>query len=290
MSVVRFFLLMFMVLQPVAVRAAEPIDVRILELDRALLAAGAFDRAEQLASAYKEWKDQNSLIASCEGLSDAALHESFRASARIALYFGDQASLLDLKCPYLQLSHRGIATTGEHMGMHGALIQNRQFDEANALAKREMLLVAELPKIEGARIDKQGTLQTSKDGSVEWRPWNYRRGDEIVAYVSPSCGFSRAAMKSIVEESAWAWLRPRIRFVVRRAPVWPYPGVSEWNEIHPLLPMQNQAGAAGWDSLDVRETPVFHILRDGVVVKTIFGWQNSGAELAAVQEHFGVSK
>ncbi len=286
LSVVRSFLLVLMVLVPVTVRAADPIDTRILELDRALIVAGAPNRAEQLAAAYDEWKNRNSLGASCASLSDAVLHESFRAGARVARYLGDTASLRDLECPYLQLVRRRIASADEHLGMHGALIQNRQFDKANALAKRERLSVAKLPQIKGANGDKQGVLQASKDGGVEWHPWIYSGGDEVVAYVSPSCGFSRTAMKSISEEPEWAWIRPKIRFVVRRAPVWPYPGVNEWNETNPSLPMQNQAGAAGWHSLDVLETPVFHIVRDGVVIKTISGWENSGAELAAMQEYF----
>lgn len=284
--VVRAFLLMFLVLSSVTVRAADSIDARIIELDRALIAAGSADRVEQLAASYREWKSRELSGVSCSHLSDAVLHESFRAAARVSRYLGDAPSLRDLECPYLQMVSRNLADRSEHLGMYGALIQNREFDRANALAKREGLPVPDLPVVGGIRSDKQGVLQRSKNGGLEWRPWVYRKGYEVIAYVSPSCGFSRAAMKSISEEAQWSWIRPNIRLVVRRAPFWPYPGVSEWNEANELLPMQSQAGSVGWSSLDVFETPVFHVVRDGVVVKTIYGWRSSGAELAEMRKYF----
>ena len=62
---VRALILVFLVLSPVTLRAAAPIDSRIIELDRALIAAGAADRAEQLAATYREWKirkDRKSVV------------------------------------------------------------------------------------------------------------------------------------------------------------------------------------------------------------------------------------
>lgn len=283
---VRAFLLMFLTLSPATLRAADSIDDRIIELDRALIAAGSAGRAEQLAVVYGEWKSREISGVSCSHLSDAVLHQSFRAAARVSRYLGDASSLRDLECPYSQLVARGVADRSEHLGMYGALVQNREFSRANALAKREDLSVPDLPAIGGARSDEQGVLQRTESGGLEWYPWVYRNGYEVIAYVSPRCGFSRVAMKSISEEPEWSWIRPNIRLVVRRAPFWPYPGVSEWNEANELLPMQSQAGAAGWSSLDVLETPVFHVVRSGVVIKTIYGWQNSGAELALVREYF----
>ena len=283
---VRALILVFLVLSPVTLRAAAPIDSRIIELDRALIAAGAADRAEQLAATYREWKIRNLSGDSSSHLGDAVLHESFRAGARVSQYLGDTPSLLDLEEIYLQMVGRNIAGRSEHLAMYGALIQNREFPRAVALAKRENLSVPDLPVISGARSDKQGVLQTSKDGRLEWRPWIYRKGYEVIAYVSPSCGFSRVAMKSISEEVEWSWIRPNIRLIVRRAPFWPYPGVSEWNEVNELLPMQSQAAAVGWGALDVLETPVFHVVQDGAVIKTIYGWQDSGAELAEMRGYF----
>lgn len=283
---VRAYLLMFLALSPATVRAADSIDARIIELDRVLIAAGSAGRAEQLAAMYAEWKSRELSGVSCSHLSDAVLHQSFRAAARVSRYLGDAPSLRDLDCPYSQIVARGIADRTEHLGMYGALIQNREFSRANALARREGLSVPDLPAMGGTRSDKQGVLQRSKSGGLEWHPWVYRNGYEVIAYVSPSCGFSRMALKSISEGADWSWIRPNIRLVVRRAPFWPYPGVSEWNDENELLPMQSQAGAAGWSSLDVLETPVFHVVRDGVVIKTIYGWQDSGAELAAVREYF----
>lgn len=270
-------------LQPALASAAAGIDIRIAEMDRVLLSAGAPDRAAKLAIAYREWKNESAIGDTCEKLSNATLHEAFRAGARVSRYRADDESLRDLECTYTELVHRGMADAGEHRWMYKSLVQNRKFSEANALSERQQLSLPVLPKIIGYRADLQGVLKPSSEGTVEWHKWIYNSGDEVIAYVSPSCAHSRVAMKSIAEDPDWAWIRPKIRFVVRRAPVWPYPGLIAWNMTHPGLPMQEQAGATGWGALDVSETPVFHLVRNGMVVKTLHGWANDGADLAGMK-------
>lgn len=279
-------LLLWCLLLPAAAWAAPAIDTQLRELDQALLASGASDRVARLASAYASWESSASPDDGCDALSDLDLEAAFRASVYISMYVGDEKWLGKVRCIHAELGRRGIATETTHRKMHAVLVQVRHFAAANELRERASLRVDELPEIERNAPDQQGVLHPLSGGKLEWRRWTYREGMEVVVYVSPACAPSRRAMHVIMNEPEWTWIRSSVRFVVRRSPAWPQPGVSEWNRSNPSHPMLLQAGPQGWKELDVHETPVFHVFRNGLRLRTLTGWAEASAHLMSLKESF----
>lgn len=279
-------LLLWCLLLPTSAWAAPAIDTQLRDLDQALLASGASDRVARLASAYASWESSASPGDGCTTLSDLDLEAAFRASVHVSRYVGDEEWLGKVRCIHAELVRRGTATETTHRKMHAVLVQVRHFAEANELREMASLRVNELPEIERNVPDQQGILHPLASGKLEWRRWEYREGLEVIAYVSPACAPSRRAMHVIMNEPEWTWIRSSVRFVVRRSPAWPQPGVSEWNKSNPSHPMLLQAGPAGWKALDVHETPVFHVFRNGLLLRTLAGWADASAHLMSLKESF----
>lgn len=279
-------MLLWFLLLPTSTWAATLIDAQLREMDREMLVAGASGRIETLADAYSSWESSRPSGNSCGSLSDLDLEAAFRASFYISRYVGDEEWLGKVRCIHEELRRRGAATETIHRNMHSLLVQVRRFAEANELREMEALRVDELPEIERNAPDKQGTLHHLASGQLEWRRWAYKDGLEVIAYVSPACAPSRRAMHVILSEPEWEWIRSHIRFVVRRSPAWPQFGVSEWNKRNPSHPMLLQAGPEGWKELDVYETPVFHVFRNGLRLRTLTGWADASDHLMSLKESF----
>ncbi|WP_439448985.1 hypothetical protein [Stenotrophomonas sp. ATs4] len=279
-------MLLWCLLLPTSTWAATPVDAQLREMDREMLAAGASDRVEKLVDVYSSWESSRSSEDDCGSLSDLDIEAAFRASFYISMYVGDEKWLGKVRCIHAELGRRGIATETTHRKMHSVLVQVRHFAEANELREVASLRVDELPEIERNAPDQQGTLHPLANGKLEWRRWKYRKGLEVVVYVSPACAPSRRAMHVIMNEPEWTWILSSVRFVVRRSPAWPHLGVSEWNKSNPSHPMLLQAGPEGWKEMDVHETPVFHVFRNGLLLRTLTGWADASAGLMSLKESF----
>lgn len=279
-------MLLWCLLLPTSTWAATPVDAQLREMDREMLAAGASDRVEKLVDGYSSWESSRSSGDGCGSLSNLDLEAAFRASFYISMYVGDEKWLGKVRCIHAELGRRGIATETTHRKMHAVLVQVRHFAEANALREMASLRVDELPEIERNAPGQQGVFHPLASGKLEWRGWTYREGLEVVAYVSPACAPSRRAMHVIMNDPEWTWIRSSVRFVVRRSPAWPQPGVSEWNRSNPSHPMLLQAGPEGWEALDVHETPVFHVFRNGLLLRTLTGWADASSHLMSLKESF----
>lgn len=258
-----------------------PIDERILALDRSMAEVSPRLRLAALAEAYEAWMPAEVRSNACNLIDRQQLEPGFRATAHLARYFADETWLFRLRCFHAALQGEGATSAAHDQALAGVLVATRNFAEANALRRRIGLVGNVLPGGIGWKRHRQGVLVLEVDGSVRWSAWRYRQGWEVVAFVHPSCSFSQRALAQIASHSRWKQLRERLRLVVQREPEWRDGAVRKWNERHPELPMLLQASAAGWKGLDSFETPVFHIMHGGKVVRTVVGWRRDGQELAA---------
>jgi len=263
-----------------AAPAAE-IDERLLEQEQSTLALPPLQRVEGLVRTYDAWMPA-ATSTDCRSLHTEKLEPGFRATAHLAKYIADDTWLARLHCFRDALEANGLASSAHHDEVIGALVAGRRFSEANALIARRGASRHPLPVIVGDVRDQQGILELVAGGQVHWRPWYYRSGWEVVAFVHPHCGYSKRALARIADDPAWSWLRAHLRLIVQREPAWPEEGVRQWNAANPRLPMYLQAGAAGWTHLDSYETPVFHLLHDGRMEATVVGWRDDGEPLRAL--------
>lgn len=284
------FIILLCLLLPTGTWAASSIDVQLRELDRVMLAADERDRIPKLASSYLAWESRSLPDSNCKNLSDTDLEAAFRASTHVLHYIADYEWFRRANCLHAELRRRRSANEADHLKMHSLLIKLRMFAEANALRSSEGLSVDVLPQIESESRKQQGILRITEEGSTQWVPWLYTEGIEIVAYVSPTCAHSRRAMQAIIDEPRFRWLDGNVRFVVPRTSVWPVEGVESWNVLNPLNPLLNQAGPKDWEALDVYETPVFQLVRNGKRLQTIVGWQQGGAGLLELRSLFQAEK
>lgn len=267
----------------VSANASPPraIDERLLEQDRATMTLPPLQRIEGLVRTYEAWMPAGTGMGTCSRLATEDVEPGFRATAHLAKYVADDTWLARLQCFHDALEARGLASSTYRDDFIDALVAMRRFPEANRLIAQGQTSRQRLPVIDDDVRSQRGVLELQPGGRVRWKPWYYRAGWEVIAFVHPRCGFSRRALARISRDPSWSWLRSRLRLVVQRGPRWAEEGVRQWNALNPGLPMQLQAGAAGWERLDSYETPVFHLLRNGKIESTVVGWQDDGVQLDA---------
>lgn len=215
-------------------------------------------------------------------LPDARLQDLFDATALVAFYAREPATLARLQCLYDALATRDLARDDQHRAMRGALIALQRFDQANALNGRLATTPAVLPAIHGVPLPGRPLLRLNRLAQVE-RAVLAEDGLRVVAVVHPHCGFSRHALQAITTGPEYAWLRERLQLVVPIGQAWPGQDMLDWNLAHPTLPMQPMVADPSWALLDTGQTPVFYLLRDGVVIQTVTGWVPDGADLGAIR-------
>lgn len=266
---------------PANASPASAIDERLLEQERATMTLPPLQRLEGLVGTYEAWLPAGAGRGTCSRLATEDVEPGFRATAHLAKYVADDTWLSRLRCLHDELEVRGLASPAYREDVFDALVAMRRFPEANKLIAQDQSSRQRLPVIDDDVRSQQGVLELQPGGRVRWKPWYYRAGWEVIAFVHPRCGFSRRALARISRDPRWSWLRSRLRLVVQREPRWAEEDVREWNALNPGLPMQLQAGAAGWGRLDSYETPVFHLLRNGKIESTVVGWQDDGVQLDA---------
>lgn len=239
-------------------------------------------RLAAMRNAYAHAAPEAMQPGDCSALPDARLQDLFDATALVAFYAREPATLARLQCLYDALATRDLARDDQHRAMRGALIALQRFDQANALNGRLATTPAVLPAIHGVPLPGRPLLRLNTLAQVE-RAVLAEDGLRVVAVVHPHCGFSRRALQAITTGPEYAWLRERLQLVVPIGQAWPGQDMLDWNLAHPTLPMQPMVADPSWALLDTGQTPVFYLLRDGVVIQTVTGWTPEGADLGAIR-------
>jgi hypothetical protein len=242
----------------------------------------AAERLAAMRTAYARVAPLAMRAGDCAALPDDRLQDLFHATALMAFYARETATLARLQCLYDALVARDLATDEHHRDMRGSLIAVQRFAEANALNGRLATPPAVLPDIRGATLAGRPLLRLRSSAQVE-RAALAEDGLRVVAVVHPYCGFSQRALQAITTQPEYAWLRDHLQLVVPSGQAWPGQEMLDWNAAHPALPMQPMVSDPSWQMLDTGQTPVFHLLRDGKVVHTVTGWAPEGADLRAIR-------
>lgn len=254
-------------------------ELQALDDDPALPAAG---RLAAMRLAYARAAPDVMQPGDCAALPDARLQDLFDATALIAFYARDPATLARLQCLYDTLQTRALATEDQHRAMRGALIALQRFDAANALGARLSKTPSALPEIRGTSLPGRPVLRLGSLAQVE-RAVLAEDGLRVVAVVHPYCGFSRRALEAITTAAEYAWLRDHLQLLVPIGQVWPGQEMLDWNAAHPDLPMQPMVADPAWQDVETDQTPLFHLMRDGKVIDTVAGWPPEGADLRALR-------
>lgn len=254
-----------------------PLDQRIAGIEQERLGLEPKERLSAMLRAYDSEVAPEPFSDECARIDTSVLKEIYMASVHIARYTANEEWLARVRCLHSALKAKDMGTKKGDGALRDILIATRHFEEADALASHLMPFKRTLPRILGKKMSQQGVLVPVSNGNLQWTQWESRQGWQLVAMVHPLCGFSRRASAAIANQKRWDDLRSRLRMVVQREAGW-YgdAAVREWNLLHPELPIVFQAGAQGWGPFDAYETPVFHILHDGKLVRSISGWKDDG--------------
>ena len=248
-------------------------------LDEASFTMPIAQRAGLLRARYDAAAQVKAITGQCDGVAAQARPDLFEATSTVNFYQRDPVLLARMRCLLDDMQRDGQATPLHATRLHGALIAQRRFEDANTLRDAQQLDVPRLPVIRGTagpglpvlRLDGQGHADRTGLPDSGWR---------IVALVHPYCGYSRRALDAIATDDRFAPLQGRLQLVVPGGENWPESQITDWNTAHAdLPPMQPMQPSARWDALDPRQTPVFHLMRDGELVETTTGWTGSGEEL-----------
>jgi hypothetical protein len=254
-----------------------PLDQRIAGMEQGSSYLKPKQRLSTMLSTYYNEVDPGAFGSDCAHIDTSVLAEIYLASAHIARYTANEEWLARVRCLHSALKAKDMGTKKGDGALRDILIATRHFEEADALASQVMPFKRTLPRILGNKMSQQGVLVPVSNGNLQWTQWESRQGWQLVAMVHPLCGFSRRASAAIANQKRWDDLRSRLRMVVQREAGWYGDAeVREWNLLHPELPIVFQAGAQGWGPFDAYETPVFHILHDGKLVRSISGWTDDG--------------
>lgn len=265
--------------------AAGPLHATVLEQD-ATPGMPVAERLVAMQATYAAAAPVAMQAPACLALADARLDDLFHATALIAFYARDVAAVERLDCLYAALAARQRATPAHHQAMRGAWISLQRFDRANALNARFAEPPTLLPTIAGERLTGRPLLQLDGPGQLQ-RAVLADDGLRVVAVVHPYCGFSRRALEAITASPEYGWLRQHLQLVVPIGQQWPGPALLAWNAAHPDLPMRAIQASPAWQGIEVQETPLFHLVRDGTVIHTVRGWPEGGADLQDIRRALG---
>lgn len=212
------------------------------------------------------------------GLNESDLGLLFRAAVTAASISHDARYLDDQRIDLTELHRRGIATSGQIVDVHDALIATRRFAEANALASAYPSAgMKPLPPLQQAPNLHDGSptaLVVLPDGkSLLRNPVDMQVPLRIV--VVAGCHFSVDAVRAIRANS-------QLDALFREHAVW-LAGEHEslndvliWNREFPDQRMQVAWRNDEWSMLTSWDIPTFYVFRHGKQVDQWSGWGTSG--------------
>lgn len=269
---------------PAMAAPALPLHAALLKIDTAWITQPHAQHLAALRQAYQQGTAAWPLETGCSAVPVERRDDLFRATALLAFYQPEEALLERMRCLHAALPPQALQEAEHHRPLRGALIELRHFEEANRLRARWAMPVAELPVIRGVPATAgMEVLRLAEPGAVERTALPAAAGWQVIALVHPYCGFSQRAMAAITSDPVHAWLLPYLHLVVPPGRDWPERAMRAWNAQHPALPMQPAMPGAAMARFDLRQTPVFHLLRNGEPIATATGWPGNGEELAALR-------
>ena len=215
------------------------------------------------------------------GLGEGDLGLLFRAASILASISRHLHYLDDLQTDLIELHRRGIATSGQVVGVHEALVAARRFPDANALASAYPAAdIKPLPSLEvapGIAADVPTVLVMEPDGkSMLRKPVDMRAPVRII--VVAGCHFSEDAVRAIRADH-------ELDELFHENAIWlageneSLQDVLQWNRDFPDQPMNVAWRDGEWRELDLKRIPTFYIFRNGELVDQWSGWRGDTSEI-----------
>ena len=215
---------------------------------------------------------------------------SFEAAYLALFYSPNEGHLEDLRRAFEAIASQRAPTSDEVADLHKALLKMREFDQADALAKRFPGLGIEI-------LPPRSAMPALKSG--ERLVWNVRKGaggagliasglappaDGILVSTHPRCGFSRRAAADIAADPALAELFARHAVLLGYQAGWiDQEGGASWDLGESSLTHRWVHRQADWPEITEWATPVFYFIRDGSVVAEVTGWPKEGRRQALLE-------
>ncbi len=265
---------------PASSASVPALDVRLQNYWTSSLDVAAETRRNEISRRYHADPGVPPLAAGCTTVAEPARRELFRATRLANFYLRDPRLVERLQCLLAQMGADGTATALDYRQLHGALLAQRRFAEANGLRREHALDVAELPVIHGERLaDRRQVLQLRDAGHAEVMTLP-NEGWSMIVVVHPFCVFSKRATAALATEPRFADLRGRLQLVLPDDQGWPVQAVLDWNREHPALPMQPLLRSTAWHGIEFGSTPAFYLTFNGEVIDHASGWAGAGSEIA----------
>jgi hypothetical protein len=217
------------------------------------------------------------LIQASELMSTEDVRRVFLAARVILLHAHEERYLRDMQAMFDVLVSRGAATGLDARELYAAMVLLRRFEAAKRLAeshridiKSRLPTLRTLPEVQSPRYRVMAA--TSLD-NLEIRHWAPPAGRSIVVVAGPDCARSRKAVMDITADADLApifenrsiWLAPpTLSADTGRTMDW----LREGAQSNRFAVFAEE----DWPDIDMYETPVFFVMEDGVVKKTIRGW------------------
>ncbi|MBD8637244.1 hypothetical protein [Stenotrophomonas sp. CFBP 13725] len=237
-----------------------------------------WDRIALMRSHYEADERVRKSAIGCRTLAKEHRQVVFNATSKMDAYERDPVLLRRMRCLLRQMQRDGSASRRNHLQMHAAFVSRGRFNEANRLRIAKEMSVPLLPGIRGAKRHTRQVLWLDEEGHAD-RVTLPMSGWRIIALVHPYCSYWRKALVDIADSRALVGMQGYVQLVVPSGGVLPQHEISSWNRAHRDMPLHSLQYSTLWAPLNLLQTPVFHLMHNGVRVDTSVGWTGTGEEL-----------
>lgn len=237
-----------------------------------------WDRIALMRSLYEADERVSESTAGCRALAKEHHQAVFNATSKMDAYDRDPVLLRRMRGLLRQMQRDGSASRRNHLQMHAALVSRGRFNEANRLRIEKHMKVPLLPDIRGAKRLTRQVLKLDEQGYAD-RVTLPTSGWRIIALVHPYCSYSRKALVDIADSRELVGTQEYVQLVVPSGGVLPQHEIRSWNRAHPDMPLHSLQYSTLWAALNLLQTPVFHLMHNGIRVDTSVGWEGTGEEL-----------
>jgi hypothetical protein len=271
----RPVLLSVLFLMPMHGTAAESAD-ELLRLANTLVTVHHQTRADLIRARYGAL--HRDALSSRSSRDD--LLEAFKAADIATFYSHDPALALELRGIYARLREHGIADPSHAEAVLGSLVLARELEAARAFNEEAMVVPEEslirLARAPALGADRRVILDVAGVELVP-REVDISTGLRVLVVAHPGCGYSRKAADAIQADDM-------LREFFGRHAVWIAPpnreptnaSIINWNIKRPKQRLSVAYRASDWPMINDWSTPMFYLLHDGQLVKTLAGWPADG--------------
>ena len=214
---------------------------------------------------------------SLDKYSNAELVNWFRAATEANFYAQDEALLSEQQNIFAVLERRQALTDYQLDRMHKALVAQRDFEAANALAAahpegefRDMPDL-HLPETFPANQGSWLALPAIPGEPIEVKFTELDRERQVLVAAHPYCHFTQGAFEYIDSHPEFAKLFQGATLVTYPDGVSTFEAYREWAGQHPDFPIHPAYDKDDWPMPDWA-TPTFYFMANGEIVATVVGW------------------